>query len=85
MCKPRREYLRLFDVTERTGVRRHSTDRKCHHCNEALYDCIVHFGEKGPLSTSPYNWETAANAAEKADVILCLGSSLKVLPLYCVK
>ncbi len=29
-CSPQREYMRLFDVTERTAVRRHKTGRTCH-------------------------------------------------------
>ncbi len=28
-CVPQREYMRLFDVTEKTGVRRHKTGRDC--------------------------------------------------------
>ena len=76
-CSPQREYVRLFDVTEKTGVRRHKTERHCHVCGELLRDSIVHFGEKGGME-SPYNWEAAAEAAQEADVIVCLGSSLKV-------
>jgi NAD-dependent SIR2 family protein deacetylase len=41
-----REYMRLFDVTERTGVRKHGTVRRCHRCQSELRDTIVHFGEK---------------------------------------
>lgn len=76
-CRPNREYVRLFDVTENTGVRRHATGRKCHKCRGELRDTIVHFGEKGGMK-SPYHWREAVKAANKCDLILCLGSSLKV-------
>ncbi|XP_059152829.1 uncharacterized protein LOC131938715 [Physella acuta] len=80
-CAPHKEYVRLFDVTERTGVHRHSTSRRCRTCGGHLTDTIVHFGEKGKLK-SPYRWKEAVRAAKKADLILCLGSSLKVLKKY---
>lgn len=76
-CWPVAQHVRLFDVTERTGVRRHRTGRHCHQCNGELNDTIVHFGEKGDHGP-PHNWEEAAEAVDRADVILCLGSSLKV-------
>lgn len=76
-CSPVREYVRLFDVTERTSLHRHGTDRRCSQCGSELRDTIVHFGERGTLE-QPLNWKGAAEAAKKADVILCLGSSLKV-------
>ncbi|RUS89705.1 hypothetical protein EGW08_002523 [Elysia chlorotica] len=80
-CAPHREYVRLFDVTERTSVRRHTTARRCRACGVNLTDTIVHFGEKGKIR-SPYRWKEAVRAAKKADLILCLGSSLKVLKKY---
>jgi len=75
-CRPQRQYIRLCDLTERTALRRHRTGRRCRRCRGALFDTIVHFGEKGGHQ-APYNWQRAASAANSADVILCLGSSLK--------
>ncbi|XP_077490534.1 sirtuin 7 [Amblyomma americanum] len=80
-CKPLRQYFRLFDVTERTALRRHRTGRQCQACSADLVDTIVHFGETGRLRW-PLNWKGAGRAADRCDAILCLGTSLKVLRRY---
>lgn len=99
------EYIRLFDVTEKSSFRKHSTGRYCKNCtkttvnapsstanakkdavnsNENQYqlrDSIIHFGEK-LRNGYPYNWEKALEAIKQADLIICLGTSLKVLKHY---
>ena len=86
-CK--KTHYRDFDVTERTSIRHHRTGRFCIDCTQLddksvdceLIDTIVHFGEKGHLDY-PLNWKGAMESVNQADLIICLGSSLKVLKNY---
>nr|CAB3266083.1 NAD-dependent protein deacetylase sirtuin-7 [Phallusia mammillata] len=76
-----KRFYRIFDVTEHTGLRRHMTSRCCDVCGGKLKDTIVHFGERGDKRW-PHCWESACSHVNDADVIICLGSSLKVLRSY---
>lgn len=79
-----KQYFRQADITERTSRFRHKTGRKCHTCaepNNNLIDTIVLYGEKSRTQW-PMNWERASKAAKRADLIICLGSSLKTLRRY---
>lgn len=79
-----KQYFRQADITERTSRFRHKTGRKCHTCaepNNNLIDTIVLYGEKSRTQW-PMNWERASRAARRADLIICLGSSLKTLRRY---
>ena len=79
-----KQYFRQADVTERTSRFRHKTGRQCHTCaepNNNLIDTIVLYGERS-RTNMPMNWERASKAAKRADLIICLGSSLRTLRRY---
>lgn len=79
-----KQYFRQTDVTDLTSRHRHKTGRRCHSCKEPnnnLIDTIVLYGERSRTNW-PMNWEQAGKAAKKADLIICLGSSLKTLVKY---
>lgn len=86
-CK--KVHYRNFDVTEKTSLRHHRTGRFCVDCIKLddknldceLIDTIVHFGEKGHLEY-PLNWKIAVENVQETDLIICLGTSLKVLKNY---
>lgn len=54
----------------------HETKRKCTTCKKPLYDTIINFGDD--LRHSQY--DLAAQQSQAADVILVLGSTLRVTP-----
>lgn len=79
-----RQYFREADVTQQTSRFRHKTGRKCHTCpepNNNLIDTIVLYGERSRTKW-PMNWDRASKAANNADLIICMGSSLKTLRRY---
>jgi len=79
-----RQYHREADVTQKTVRFRHKTGRLCHTCpapDNNLLDTIVLYGERS-RSKMPMNWERASKAAKNADLIICMGTSLKTLRRY---
>jgi len=106
------EYVRFFDVTERSSFRKHVTGRYCENCSKIadseesvpqLKDSIIHFGNHKKIlwagktkfnalffkligeklrTGSPYNWEEATDAVKNTKLIVCIGTSLKVLKHY---
>ncbi|EDQ85877.1 uncharacterized protein MONBRDRAFT_28831 [Monosiga brevicollis MX1] len=74
-------YARRFDVTGLTARHRHATGRNCPACATPLLDTIVHYGEAAHCSPV-HNWEGIEALLPQVDLILVLGSSLKVLKHY---
>jgi len=72
-----KEYMRDFDCQNGASVDHH-TGRKCsvEGCDGSLIDTIINFGESLPLHCVQRGFEEA----EKADLCICLGSSLTVTP-----
>jgi NAD-dependent SIR2 family protein deacetylase len=70
------KYLRDFRTRTANKVHDHATTRKCTKCGSMLYDSIINFGESLP----EYELTTSFDHAERADVCLVLGSSLRVTP-----
>uniref|UniRef100_A0A915C0H9 protein acetyllysine N-acetyltransferase n=2 Tax=Parascaris univalens TaxID=6257 RepID=A0A915C0H9_PARUN len=80
-CDPPRQFIRPFDVTQKSQFRRHGTGRVCTVCNTELVDTIVHFGEVGRVPW-PLNWRGVTSLIDECDLILCVGTSLAVLKQY---
>ena len=72
------KFLRDFRTRSAKHVYDHQTDRRCANskCGGVLHDSIVNFGENLP----EYDLEQAYLHASKADLCICLGSSLTVSP-----
>jgi NAD-dependent SIR2 family protein deacetylase len=70
------KYLRDFRTRTAYEVHDHATNRKCTKCGSTLYDSIINFGESLPK----HELETSFDHAQRADVCLVLGSSLRVTP-----
>ena len=69
-----KDYMRDYQV--RTGTKDHSTGRKCENCGGMLYDSVINFGEDLKPAILNGGWEAGVNA----DLMLSLGSSLRVTP-----
>ncbi|VDK17427.1 unnamed protein product [Anisakis simplex] len=80
-CDPPRQFIRPFDVTQKSQFRRHGTGRACTVCNTELVDTIVHFGEVGRVPW-PLNWKGVTSLIDECDLIVCVGTSLAVLKQY---
>lgn len=74
--KCKRGYMRDFRV--RNGSKNHKTGRKCDNkaCGGDLKDTIINFGE----NLDSQILEDGYNHGSCADIMLCLGSSLRVNP-----
>lgn len=77
-AKCKKKYLRDFRTRTAKKVRDHKTGRLCAdpQCRGALKDSIVNFGENLPQR----DLNRAYEHAEKADLCICMGSSLTVSP-----
>lgn len=75
-CKKcKKEYLRDYRTRTAAAVHDHATGRLC-ACGGALHDSIINFGESLPED----HLESGMRNAERADLCLSLGSSLRVTP-----
>jgi NAD-dependent SIR2 family protein deacetylase len=71
-------YMRDFRVRTAQKVHEHKTGRKCDNsnCNGDLYDTIINFGE----NLKEEVLDMAYAHGQEADLMLALGSSLRVNP-----
>lgn len=71
-------YMRDFRTRNSQKTNTHDTGRKCDNkkCNGDLMDTIINFGE----NLREVDLDTGFNHGQSADVMLCIGSSLRVNP-----
>lgn len=71
-------YMRDFRTRNAQKCKTHDTGRKCDNkkCNGDLMDTIINFGE----NLREVDLDTGFNHGQSADVMLCIGSSLRVNP-----
>lgn len=76
--KCKKDYMRDFRVREANKTKEHKTSRFCDNndCKGQLHDSIINFGE--PLN--PKIIKGAFDDGVAGDLMLCLGSSLRVSP-----
>ncbi|CAJ0935335.1 unnamed protein product, partial [Mesorhabditis belari] len=79
--KCERQHIRAYDVTMKSALQKHGTGRFCDSCKNELEDTIVHFGECGRVRW-PLNWDGTRRHLPKANLIICVGTSLAVLKAY---
>ncbi|XP_075244603.1 NAD-dependent protein deacetylase sirtuin-7-like [Convolutriloba macropyga] len=80
-CQPQCVFYRRFDVTESTSFRKHFTSRVCPECNSRLRDTVVHRDEYN-TTDYPQNWVTIDPLAQKADLVVCMGSRMDIIKCY---
>jgi len=79
-CK--RLLYRDYHVRTAEKNKEHRTGRKCDsaRCGGELKDVLVNFGEH--LHDATLEW--AGHNAKDADILICMGSSMKVAPASCM-
>ena len=80
-CQPQRVFYRRFDVTENTSFRKHLTSRVCPECKSRLRDTVVHRDEYN-TTDYPQNWVKVDPLAQKADLVVCMGSRMDIIKCY---
>lgn len=68
--------FRDYRCRNNSEVHKHTTGRKCFDCKTELKDTIINFNE----NLSDFELDLAFDNARNSDLMLCLGSSLRVSP-----